>query len=89
MSFLWMIMIGSIAGAVSKALMPGRDVARLIALGIGGAVIAGGVQYGENRPLDFVACLVGSIVLIAVYRLSASGRNVETVVEHHDFRKAA
>jgi uncharacterized membrane protein YeaQ/YmgE (transglycosylase-associated protein family) len=89
MSFLWMIIIGSIVGAAFKALMPGRNGAGLIALGIGDSAIAGGLQYGENQPINLVASLVGSIVLIAVYRLSASARKMERAAEQHDFRKAA
>jgi uncharacterized membrane protein YeaQ/YmgE (transglycosylase-associated protein family) len=89
MTFLWMVIIGSIVGAVSKALMHGRDAARLIALGIAGSLIAGGIRYAENEPVDLALSLMGSVTLLTLYRLTATTRYIERTSEAHDLRRAA
>jgi uncharacterized membrane protein YeaQ/YmgE (transglycosylase-associated protein family) len=76
------IVIGLIAGAIAKALMPGRDPGGCIVtivLGIGGAVLAGflGQQLGWYRSGEgagFLAAIVGAMLLLFVYRLIASRR---------------
>jgi uncharacterized membrane protein YeaQ/YmgE (transglycosylase-associated protein family) len=76
------IVIGLIAGAIAKALMPGRDPGGCIVtivLGIGGAVLAGflGQQLGWYRSGEgagFLAAVVGAMLLLFVYRLVASRR---------------
>ena len=76
------IIIGALAGMIAKAIMPGRDPQGCIitiALGIGGAVVAGwlGHQLGWYRPNEgagFIAAIVGAILILFVYRLIASRR---------------
>lgn len=76
MSFLWMIVVGLVVGAIAKFLMPGRDPGGAlitILLGIAGSVIAGLIGrsvgwYAEGEPAGFVASIVGAILLLAVYR---------------------
>ena len=80
--WLGWIVIGLIAGAIAKAIVPGRDPGGClvtILLGIGGAVLAGflGQQLGWYRTGDsagFLAAIVGAIALLLVYRLFSSAR---------------
>lgn len=77
--WLTWIIIGLIAGAIAKALMPGRDPSGClitIALGIGGALVAGflGQALGWYRPGEgagFIAAIVGAMIILFVYRLLA------------------
>ena len=76
------IVIGGIAGAIAKLLMPGRDPGGCIItifLGIAGALVAGfiGQQVGWYKPGEgagFVAAIVGAFVLLLFYRLVARRR---------------
>lgn len=76
------IIIGALAGAIAKFIMPGRDPQGClitIALGIGGAALAGflGNQLGWYRPGEgagFLAAIVGAIIILFVYRLIAGRR---------------
>jgi len=77
MSFLWMIVVGLIVGALAKLIMPGRDPGGIIVtilLGIGGSVIAGLIGralgwYTEGEPVGFIASVVGAIIILAIYRM--------------------
>ena len=70
------IIIGFLAGAVAKFLMPGRDPGGFIItilLGIGGAVLfrfAGEhLQiYPQGSFLQFVGAVIGAIVILIIYR---------------------
>ena len=76
------IVIGFLAGAIAKAITPGRDPGgclMTILLGIGGAVLAGflGQQLHWYRPgqgAGFIAAIVGAILILFVYRLVAGRR---------------
>lgn len=68
MSFLWMIIIGLMAGAVAKLLMPEEDVRSLLILGIGGSLIAGTMLYADRQAIGFVAPVCGAVALLAIYR---------------------
>lgn len=77
MDILWTIIIGFIAGAVGKLLMPGKDPGGWIIttlLGVGGAVIMNFLGravgwYGEGEGAGFIASVVGAVLLLAVYRV--------------------
>jgi len=77
MSLIWMIIIGLIVGAVAKFIMPGKDPGGIIitiVIGIVGALIAGFLGrslgwYGEGEPVGFIASVVGSIILLFLYRM--------------------
>ena len=77
MSILWTLLIGLLAGAVAKLLMPGRDVGGFIitmVLGVVGAVVATWLGqslgwYGPGESAGFVGAVVGSIIILAIYRL--------------------
>lgn len=82
MSFLWMLLIGLIVGAIAKFLMPGKDPGGFIVtilIGIVGALVAGFLGrslgwYTEGQPAGFLASVVGAILLLMVYRLFTKGR---------------
>jgi len=76
------IIIGGIAGAIAKLLMPGRDPGGCIItilLGIAGALIAGWVGhaigwYGQDEGAGFVAAIVGAFLILLIYRLIVRNR---------------
>jgi len=82
LSFLSLILFGLVVGVIAKLLMPGRDPGGFIItilLGIAGAVIGGYVGrllgfYGPNEGAGFFMALIGSIVLLAIYRLAIGRR---------------
>lgn len=84
MGVLGWILFGLIVGIVGKFLMPGRDPGGFIVtilLGIAGAVIGGYIgralgMYREDDPVGFVMALLGSIVLLAIYRLFFGRRHL-------------
>lgn len=79
MGFIWTIIIGLIAGAIAKFVMPGRDPGGIIAtilLGIVGALVAtwlgqaiGWYRAGEGAGL--IGAVVGAIIVLLVYRMVA------------------
>ena len=79
------IVIGGIAGAIAKLLMPGKDPGGCIItvlLGIAGALVAGWLcrmigWYGPNdQGAGFVAAIVGAFILLGIYRLVAGRRRL-------------
>jgi uncharacterized membrane protein YeaQ/YmgE (transglycosylase-associated protein family) len=77
MQFVWMCVIGLIAGALAKLIMPGKDPGGIIItmlLGIAGSLLAGFLGralglYAPGQAAGFIMSVVGAIVLLAVYRL--------------------
>lgn len=77
MSYLWMIIIGLIVGALAKLIMPGRDPGGIlitIVIGIIGSFIAGFLGrslgwYNEGEPVGFIASVIGAIILLFLYRM--------------------
>jgi uncharacterized membrane protein YeaQ/YmgE (transglycosylase-associated protein family) len=75
--FLGWILIGLIAGALAKLIMPGKDPGGCIVtilLGIGGALLAGFVGnavgwYSQGQAGGFIAATLGAIVILWIYRL--------------------
>ncbi|NKE45530.1 GlsB/YeaQ/YmgE family stress response membrane protein [Roseomonas frigidaquae] len=82
MGFIWTIIIGFLAGALAKFLMPGRDPGGFIItilLGILGAVVAtwlgqavGWYRAGEGA--GFIGAVVGAVIVLAVFRAVAGRR---------------
>ena len=75
--FLWMCVIGLIAGALAKLIMPGRDPGGIIVtilLGIAGSLVAGYLgrvlgMYEPGEGAGLIMSIVGAILLLVVYRL--------------------
>ena len=71
------IVIGGVAGAIAKLLMPGRDPGGCIItilLGIAGALLAGFLGcavgwYNPNEGAGFLAAIVGAFLILLIYRL--------------------
>src|SRR4029453_10043053 len=81
MGLLWMCLIGLLAGALAKGIMPGPDKGGwflTMLLGIAGAVVAGFLgrlvgwyQPGEGAGL--IASVLGAILVLWIYRQSQAG----------------
>jgi uncharacterized membrane protein YeaQ/YmgE (transglycosylase-associated protein family) len=77
--WLGWILIGLIAGAIAKALMPGRDPGGCIVtivIGLAGAVLAGFLGqavgwYEAGEGAGFLAAIVGAVIILFIYRLIA------------------
>ena len=75
--FLGWILIGLIAGALAKLIMPGRDPGGClvtILLGIGGALLAGFIGnavgwYSQGQAGGFIAATLGAIIILWIYRM--------------------
>lgn len=80
--WLGWIVIGLIAGAIAKAITPGRDPSGCIVtivIGIAGAVLAGFLAqqfhiFGPDYRAGFIAAIVGAVIILFVYRLVAGRR---------------
>jgi uncharacterized membrane protein YeaQ/YmgE (transglycosylase-associated protein family) len=78
MHIIGWIVFGLVVGIVAKFLMPGRDPGGFIItalLGMVGAVVGGFVGrwiglYGDGDPVGFFMAVMGSIILLVVYRFT-------------------
>ena len=76
------IIIGLIAGALAKLIMPGDDPGGIIVtiiLGIAGALVggflAGLIGIGGGGTIwTIIIATIGAIILLAIYRAVAGGR---------------
>ncbi len=81
LSWIWWLIIGLIAGALARLIMPGRDpmgVLATIVLGIVGSVIgglvAGLIWRRENgfHPGGLILSLLGAILVLWIWRMIRS-----------------
>jgi uncharacterized membrane protein YeaQ/YmgE (transglycosylase-associated protein family) len=83
-SFIWALIIGGIAGAVAKLVMPGRDPGGIIVtilLGIVGAEVATFLGralgwYQGQEGAGFIGSVIGAVIVLAIYRMIV-GRRVD------------
>lgn len=76
-SILGAILIGLVAGAIAKFLMPGKDPGGIIItilLGIVGAVVATYLGqavgiYREGQQAGLIGAVLGAMLLLLIYRL--------------------
>ncbi len=86
MGIIAFIILGLFAGAIAKAIMPGNDPGGWIVtavIGVAGAIIGGflaGALFGAD-PMDeffdissWLTAIVGSIILLVIYRLVVDRR---------------
>ena len=79
MHIIGWIVFGLVVGIVAKFLMPGRDGGGFVltaVLGIAGALVGGFLGrslgwYREGDPVGFVVAVLGAILLLVIYRVTA------------------
>jgi uncharacterized membrane protein YeaQ/YmgE (transglycosylase-associated protein family) len=88
MSFIWWLIIGLIAGALARLIMPGRDAMGIVAtilLGIVGSILGGLVSWaiwgaetegGGFRPAGLLLSILGAILVLWIYRMMRSRSTV-------------
>lgn len=77
MHLLWTLLIGLLAGAVAKFLMPGKDPGGWVVtmlLGVAGSFVATFLGqaigwYRAGQGAGFLGAVVGAFLLLFVYRL--------------------
>jgi uncharacterized membrane protein YeaQ/YmgE (transglycosylase-associated protein family) len=77
LSFVWMCIIGLVAGAIAKWIMPGKDPGGIVItmlLGIAGSLLAGYLGrvlglYQTGQGAGLIMSVVGAIILLAGYRM--------------------
>ncbi len=78
MGILWTLLIGLVAGMLAKLVMPGKDPGGILVtmlLGVAGAFVAGflGRAFGWYSEVGdapgLIAAVIGSVILLALYRL--------------------
>ena len=82
MGLIWTAVIGLIAGAIAKLLMPGRDPGGFIItmlLGIAGAMLGTFLGrtlgwYNAGEAAGLVAAVIGAVLLLVLYRQFAGNR---------------
>jgi uncharacterized membrane protein YeaQ/YmgE (transglycosylase-associated protein family) len=75
--FLGWIIIGALAGALAKWIMPGKDPGGClvtIGLGVAGALLAGFIGnavgwYSQGQAGGFIAATLGALLILFLYRL--------------------
>lgn len=81
MGLIWMALIGLIAGALAKWIMPGRDPGGWVitmVLGIVGAILAGFLGrlvgwYEPGEGAGLIASVLGAILVLWIYRKTKTG----------------
>ena len=84
MSFIWMIIVGLIAGLLARAIKPGSDPMgwiMTIVLGIVGALVGGFIAslLGINADGGFIGLVfsvIGAIILLFAYEFIMKKRHV-------------
>jgi uncharacterized membrane protein YeaQ/YmgE (transglycosylase-associated protein family) len=78
------LIVGLVVGALAKLLMPGKDPGGILVtmlIGIAGAFIAGMLGhslgwYAVGDGPGIVASVLGSVILLAIYRMAVGRRAV-------------
>jgi uncharacterized membrane protein YeaQ/YmgE (transglycosylase-associated protein family) len=74
---IWIIIIGLVAGALAKLIMPGKDPGGFIItiiLGVAGALLATFLGkligwYEPGQSAGFIGAVIGAVILLIIYRL--------------------
>lgn len=81
LSFIWWLIIGLIAGALARLIMPGRDAMGWLStmlLGIVGSIIGGLVSWAiwgpetdarGFQPAGLLLSIIGAIVVLFIWRM--------------------
>ena len=89
MHSLWMLIVGLVAGAIAKLIMPGKDPGGIIVtliLGLAGSFVAGFLGralgwYREGQGAGIIGSIVGAVILLGIYRFAVS-RGMHGVGHH-------
>lgn len=81
LSFIWMCLIGLVAGALAKLIMPGKDPGGMLVtmlLGIAGSIVAGFLGrtlgwYSEGQGAGLIMSVAGAVLLLVLYRMLKRG----------------
>lgn len=81
-SFIWMIIIGLVAGLLARAIKPGNDAMgwiMTIVLGIAGALLGGFIAStlhisAEGSFMGLVFSVIGAVILLFLYELITKRR---------------
>lgn len=84
MNFIWMIIVGLVAGLLARAIKPGNDPMgwiMTIVLGIVGAMLGGFIAglIGINADGGFTGLIfsvIGAIILLFIYEMIMNKRRV-------------
>jgi uncharacterized membrane protein YeaQ/YmgE (transglycosylase-associated protein family) len=86
LNFIWWLIIGLIAGALARLIMPGKDsmgVIATIVLGIVGSIIGGLASMaiwrdsGEGfQPAGLILSILGAILVLWIFRMVKSRNTV-------------
>jgi uncharacterized membrane protein YeaQ/YmgE (transglycosylase-associated protein family) len=77
LNIVWWLIIGLIAGAVARLLVPGRDPMGLLgtlSLGLVGSLIGGFIGYvlqggeGTFSPAGLIGSIIGAVIALLIYR---------------------
>jgi len=85
-NFIWFLIVGFVAGAAARGLVPGDDPMpwwQTLLLGVVGSYVGGFLLAffpGGNSPLDFtparlIGSIIGAIVVLLVYRRIQANRS--------------
>lgn len=82
MGILGMIILGLVAGAIAKLIMPGRDPGGIIVtilLGIAGSLLGGflwnALMGGDgDSTAGLIGSIIGALILLALYRMVVGRR---------------
>lgn len=82
MNIIWWIVVGLVAGALAKWIMPGDDPGGIIItilLGIAGAMLGGWIfsalGIGGGIIITIVGAVLGALILLWLYRMFTSRRH--------------
>ena len=84
MSFIWMIIVGLVAGLLARAIKPGNDPMgwiMTIVLGIVGAMLGGFVAgligiNADGGVTGLIFSVIGAIILLFIYEMIMNKRRV-------------
>jgi uncharacterized membrane protein YeaQ/YmgE (transglycosylase-associated protein family) len=84
MNILITLIVGLVIGGLAKLVMPGRDPGGILVtmlLGVAGAFVAGALGhslgwYAMGEGPGLLASVLGSVILLGIYRLVARPRVV-------------
>ncbi len=86
MGFIGTLIIGLIAGALAKLLIPGRQGGGIIVtmlLGVVGAFVATWLGravgwYGPDDGANFIGAIIGAVIVLAIWGFIAGRRETST-----------